>query len=756
MITRNAEKLLKDKYFTPNENNYDEMCNRVANYIANNNEEKEKFYNILYSIDFLPNSPVLMNSDTNIGYLSACNVAPIEDDMAGIFDALKKSTLIQKSGGGMGFSFSRLRPQGDKVGSTGKYSSGPISFMYAFDEATNTVKQGGKRRGANMGILRVDHPNILDFIKTKGVLNERNKAILEKMNNFIKTNKVEYFKDVLLDTQLSNFNISVAITDKFMEAVKNEEEYELINPRTDEIWDTLYAPDVWDLIVEMAYKNGEPGLMFIDEVNRQHPAPEWIESFNVCGEQPLLPWESCILGAVNLSNMIDNDKINWDKIESTIRTAVRFLDNTIDLNEYPVAELEKAAKKYRKIGVGIMGWHEMLIKLNIRYGSEKSLELAEEMSKFINDTAINESQKLGKEKGMPQAIKEIGLKRRNLVVTNAAPTGSRGFIANTSSGIEPFFSFEYTHTDAEGNVSQFEYNFTDQADEGVLVTAMDISSKEHVKMQAAWQTHLGAAISKTVNLPSNATKKDVSDIYIMAYETNCKGITIYRDGSKTEQVLSTNDNEKVKNVSPQLPRGYVEDAKKEADSTRYKTQSGCGTCYTSLVNDGEKIIETFIETKNGGCKSSTEAMSRLISLALRGGISVSDVIDQLKSVSPCIAYVNADGTDDGTSCPHMIGYKLEKEMDKLDNNIPIEAMSKRLDDGLKESWDKATAKLVSKGLEGDIENKCSDCNTEMKMSPDGELYCPECEKDIRCPECGRSLRHESGCVSCVCGYSKCN
>ncbi|MGV9141763.1 MAG: ribonucleotide reductase N-terminal alpha domain-containing protein [Promethearchaeota archaeon] len=282
-ITQNAQKLLEKKYFTSDEFDYSLLVDRVANYISNNDKEYNNFYNILYNIDFLPNSPILMNADTDIGYFSACNVMPIEDDMEGIFDTLKKMAIAQKHGAGVGFSFSRLRPSGDKVGTTGKYSSGPISFLYAYDEATNTVKQGGKRRGACMGILRVDHPNIMDFIKAKGEPNEKNQQIYDNMKDSLNDQQREYLKNSLLENQLSNFNLSIAITDEFMEALENDEEFELINPRNGKVWDTVDPNVIWDNIIKYAHKNGEPGLMFIDEVNRQHPAPEWIESFNVCG-----------------------------------------------------------------------------------------------------------------------------------------------------------------------------------------------------------------------------------------------------------------------------------------------------------------------------------------------------------------------------------------------------------------------------------------------------------------------------------------
>lgn len=440
-----------------------------------------------------------------------------------------------------------------------------------------------------------------------------------------------------------------------------------------------------------------------------------------------MPWESCILGAINLSNFVVNREIDYERLENIIYQSVRFLDNTIDKNEYPIKELEKQAKKYRKIGVGVMGWHEMLIRLNIRYGSEESLNLAEEMANFINTTAIEASQKLAEERGTPDKIKELGLKRRNLVVTNAAPTGSRSFIADTSGGIEPFFSFEYTREQGDGEINEFKYDFVDEVeDEGILVTAMDVSPEEHVKMQAAWQKYLGAAISKTVNMPANATKEDVSNIYKMAYETNCKGITIYRNKSRNKQVLNkkqnkTNDNNKNNN---NLPRGFVKDAEEIASGIRYKLNTGCGSMWlTIVVNDNNEIIETFTESANGGCMIFTRSTSRLISLALRGGIDIDDVIDQLLSAGSCPAYqaARASGKEvsNGASCAGAIGLKLKEVKNKLDNG------------------------------ELDVKN-----NDKLIKKNNNDNYN---ENEMKCPECGAELEQSSGCVVCPsCGWSKCS
>ncbi|MFW6047432.1 MAG: LAGLIDADG family homing endonuclease, partial [Candidatus Woesearchaeota archaeon] len=454
------------------------------------------------------------------------------------------------------------------------------------------------------------------------------------------------------------------------------------------------------------------------------PKTHWgvIERFicHNCGEQPLLPWESCTLGAIHLGKMLKKTnngyKINWEKLDNTVRLATRFLDNVIDANEYPLPELEKAAKKNRKIGVGVMGWHEMLIKLNIKYDSQKALDLARYISKIINETSISESQELAKEKGVFPNFNNSNIEkpRRNAVTTTVAPTGSRSIIANTTSGIEPLYSIDaYTHTDAEGNITEFEFDFLKEANEKVLVDAHSISPRWHIKMQAAWQENVGSAVSKTINMPKDTPKETVETVYKMAYELNCKGITIYRDGSKIEQVLN-NDEEKFN--SNNKKRGQVIDAENEANSKRFKLKTGCGTMYLIVVFDDDgNVIETFTETKNGGCKASTEALSRMNSLSLRGGVPLKEVVDQLLSVSPCVSYMTAKAkgkeVSKGTSCPHAVALKLKKFIDNPQNiNIKEKAETK--------------------------EETISD--------------------DNKCPECGNELTHESGCQTCYeCGWSKC-
>ena len=352
MITENAKSLLEDRYMLENENSWSDICNRVAKNIAEQEEDptkyQSKFYDIIHDLDFIPNSPTLMNADTDLQFLSACLVLPVEDSMEGIYDAIKNQALVTKAGAGTGFAFSDLRPKGDIVHSTNKQSTGPLSFMKVFDQSTEAVKQGGRRKGANMGVLNVHHPDIEDFIDAK-----TEEGVLE------------------------NFNLSVGITDEFMEALENGEKYKLYNPRNNKIWDTIPAKRVWDKIVKNAHKNGEPGVVFLDEINRKHPVNEEIKGVNVCGEQPLLEGESCNLGAINLANFVEGDEVNWHRLKDVIKTATRFLDDVIDANDYPIDLIEKKTKKYRKIGLGVMGWHEMLIKLNVRYDSEKALELAE-------------------------------------------------------------------------------------------------------------------------------------------------------------------------------------------------------------------------------------------------------------------------------------------------------------------------------------------------------------------------------------------
>jgi len=560
-LTPNALRVLENRYLKKNEQGKvietpHEMFRRVAHAVAsaellydgrNLEQIEQEFFNIMANLEFLPNSPTLMNAGTDIGQLSACFVLPVGDSMEQIFGAVKAMAIIHQSGGGTGFSFSNLRPKGDVVKSTGGVASGPVSFMRVFDTATEVIKQGGRRRGANMGILRVDHPDILEFIQAKE-------------------------KEELLE----NFNLSVAVTDKFIETVAKDSEYFLVNPRTYKKVAKLNANRVFDLIVKNAWKTGDPGVIFIDEINRHNPTPEVgkIESTNPCGEQPLLPYESCNLGSINLSKMVMNKQIDWEKLRQIVKKAIHFLDNVIDVNKYPLPEIEKITKSNRKIGLGVMGFAEMLIQLGIPYDSDEALLIGERLMNFITTEAKKKSVELGSKRGSfsnfdKSVWKGKGYKSmRSATVTTVAPTGSIGIIADASSGIEPLFAVAFVRQIMGGlvEVNKFFEDIAKQkkfytkelmdeiVDKGTIrdieyipegirrlfATALDISPEMHVRIQAAFQKYTENAVSKTVNLPNSATPVDIKNVYLLAYELKCKGITVYRYGSKKEQVLYTN------------------------------------------------------------------------------------------------------------------------------------------------------------------------------------------------------------------------
>lgn len=532
-----------------------EMFRRVARAVADADRAygdvdadtmEEEYYKLMSELVFLPNSPTLMNAGTPLGQLSACFVVPVPDSLEGIFDAVKAMAIIQQSGGGTGFSFSRLRPKGDIVSTTRGVASGPVSFMKVFDTATDVIKQGGKRRGANMGILHVSHPDIFEFINAK-----------EREGVF------------------SNFNLSIAADDAFMKAVETDSTYELINPRTGKAVRSVRARDIFDLAVMNAWRTGDPGIVFIDEINRHNPTPSLgnIESTNPCGEQPLLPYESCNLGSINLSKLVKDGQFDFEQFEKVIRTAVRFLDNVIDINRFPLEAIEKATLRTRKIGLGVMGFAEALIKLNIPYDSTDAERFAEEIAAFLTSKAREESAEIARRRGpFPEFEKSIWASRgypplRNATVTTIAPTGTISIIAGTSSGIEPLFALAFVRNVLEGTrLLEVNKIFEDTAvKEGfysrdlmlevartgsiagidsipenvrrIFKTALDISPEVHVRIQAAFQKHIDNAVSKTVNLPSSATPDDVKNVFMLAYRLKCKGITIYRYGCRKDQVF---------------------------------------------------------------------------------------------------------------------------------------------------------------------------------------------------------------------------
>jgi len=734
-LTDNALRVLEKRYLKKDKKGNvietpTELFRRVAHAIAaadliykpdaDVRQLEEDFYKLMTSLEFLPNSPTLMNAGRELGQLSACFVLPIEDSMESIFNAVKYTALIHKSGGGTGFSFSRIRPEKDRVGSTGGVASGPVSFMRAFDTATDVIKQGGMRRGANMAILSVDHPDILKFISAKADPNA-----------------------------FTNFNLSVAVTTGFMEAVKAGAEYELINPHTGEVAGKLNAREVFDKIVDMAWRTGDPGIIFIDRINRDNPTPALgrIESTNPCGEQPLLPYESCNLGSINLSRMLRRVngvvEIDYEKLARTVHMAVHFLDNVIDVNKFPLPEIAEMTRKTRKIGLGVMGFADMLIQLEIPYNSEEALQVASDVMRFIQEEAAKASVELAKERGVfpafPGSIYDVpgGLRVRNASRTTIAPTGTLSIIAGCSSGIEPIFALCYIHNILDGaNLVEVNPYFEKVAkEEGfysedlmkklasgahlseiegipekvkrMFVTAHEISPEWHVRMQAAFQRYTENAVSKTINFPRTATREDIAKAFLLAYQEGVKGITIYRDGSRDSQPLSTGTTGQKQETTSSVTTGIT--PRKRAKVTTGITErvtTGCGYIYVTVNSDDQGICEVFTTLgKAGGCASAQlEATSRLISLTLRSGIDVASIVKQLRGIRcPSIAWEDGKSI---LSCADAIASVLEKY---IQGEKP----------GVQDLH-------LPKNLAG------------------------------QCPDCGSLLAYEEGCFKCHnCGYTRC-
>jgi ribonucleoside-diphosphate reductase alpha chain len=742
-LSENALTVLKKRYLKkkndgkPAENARD-LFKRVAQFIAsadllydenaNIHNTAKTFYAMMSRLEFMPNSPTLMNADRDLGQLSACFVLPVEDAMDSIFEAVKHTALIHKSGGGTGFSFSRIRPKNDIVKSTRGIASGPISFMHVFDEATETVKQGGTRRGANMAILRVDHPDILDFIHAKEE-----------------------------DDKLNNFNISVAITENFWAALENDGDYDLINPHRKEVAGQLNAKEVFQTIVQHAWKNGDPGVVFIDRINEFNPTPDLgeIESTNPCGEQPLLPYESCNLGSINLAKMIKpsgNDfEIDYPKLLNTVRNAVHFLDNVIDQNKYPIKEIDDMTRSTRKIGLGVMGFADLLIKLNIPYNSEKAIETARFIMQFIQDSAKRKSQELARERGaFPAFDKSIYAKNnepliRNATRTTIAPTGTISIISGCSSGIEPLFALSFTrnvldndqlpeihpllieqlksrgiHTEAlqkkiamNGSLEGIKELPVDMKE--TFVTSHEVSPDWHIRMQAAFQNFTDNAVSKTVNFPNSATVEDVDTVYKLAHSLGCKGVTIYRDGSREVQVLTKGLKKKEKTAQFEMVNMVVQRPRVLRGCTT-KLNTGQGSLYVTINTDNDnKPIEIFANIgKSGGDTAAlAEAIGRLISISLQKGVTVEELSQTLIGITGSRPVWN-----EGIlvkSVPDGIGKILLSEFGN-DAKVPDEHMA-----------------VV----------KEPEIQQARALGPE-------------CPECGAGMEVNEGCSLCrTCGYSHC-
>jgi ribonucleoside-diphosphate reductase alpha chain len=665
---------------------------------------EEEFYKLMTSLVFLPNSPTLMNAGRRLGQLAACFVLPVEDSIDSIFATLRHAAMIHKSGGGTGFSFSRVRPENDVVLSTRGISSGPISFMTVFDVATETVKQGGTRRGANMGILRVDHPDIEAFIHSKTEL-----------------------------AKLNNFNISVALTSSFMEALAAEKDYDLVNPRNRKLVRRVSATTIFDQIVKAAWRSGEPGIIFLDRINQANPTPQLgdIEATNPCGEQPLLPYESCNLGSINLAKLVKDAKFDKAKLRRTVRSAVHFLDNVIEVNKYPLPLIETMSRKTRKIGLGVMGFADMLVKLGVAYDGNAAVRRAEQVMTFVSREARKASSELAKKRGNFPAYEGSIFDNaatpymRNATTTTIAPTGTISIIARCSSGVEPIFAVVYERRVLNGEtlfevhpvfehvakqngfyseklVEEIAQTGSIQHIKGIpdkirrlFVTAHDIAPEWHIRIQAAFQKYTDNAVSKTVNFPRDATPEDIQKVYRLAYESGCKGVTIYRYGSRGRQVLNIGKDQDreaaiVPRTRPVQTTGVTE-----------RINTGCGKLYVTINEDHEGICEVFAQMgKTGGCASSQiEAAGRLISLALRSGVKVEAIIKQLTGIRcPSPIWQNGGMV---LSCPDAISHVI-KHYTNLD---------------------------------------AADMPAMMGV----------------CPDCGSALEHEGGCLVCrSCGFSRCS
>jgi ribonucleoside-diphosphate reductase alpha chain len=841
-LSANARTVLEKRYLVKNEKGKpveqpEDLFWRVATVVAEADRKygasdeavtqaANDFYFLMTQRRFEPNSPTLMNAGRPLGQLSACFVLPVEDALAngknGIYDTLSAMALIHQSGGGTGFSFSRLRPKGSMVRSTTGVASGPVSFMKLYDASTDAVKQGGTRRGANMGILRVDHPDIMDFITCKEDL-----------------------------TQVTNFNISVGVTRKFMEAVKAGSSYDLIDPSNKKVVGTLDARTVWDRMILGAWRTGEPGVFFVDEANRYNPVPHLgdYEATNPCGEQPLLPYDVCNLGSINVGYYVKDGKMDWEAFKADIHLSTHFLDNIIDVNKYPLKEIDNLSKRIRRIGLGVMGFADALVRLGIAYDTNEGVEFGRKVMEFVDVEGKKESSRLATERGpFPEWAKSIwgpddtcardeNGKRirpmqllRNCNVTTVAPTGTISIIAGCSSGLEPLFAVAFMRNQAGVMMPDVNEDFVEIAKrEGwysaelmeriaktgsvqhpeipekwqkVFITANAIAPEWHIKMQAAFQEHCDSAISKTTNFAYTATKEDVRKIYEMAYEANCKGVTVYRDGSRDNQVLSTGATAEAaaKRSEPVvipsggvIPsgsegsaraelgdlRGELAEAQAEIDrlkkslyeaeaenlqrrqkrsrpdklrGTTIRKETPLGTMFVNITEDDKgQPFEVFVMLgkAGGSAMADAEAMGRMISLALRSGIPMAQVHRQLRGISSDRAV--GFGPNKVLSVPDAIGIALEEW--QRDRVVGVQQDLPGVNSGLSQSAGSSpvdvsmTHQVPASLLQG---NQQREVEMQFGLQHSSESYLGTC------PDCGSSMEMAEGCAKChVCGFSEC-
>jgi ribonucleoside-diphosphate reductase alpha chain len=730
-----VDSILSARYYRLGEKSFEDVCRRVADALGETSDEAKEYFEAMMSIKFLPLSPTLMNAGTPLGQLSACFTLPVNDSLSEIFDAVRWGAIIHQSGGGTGYNFSHLRSEGAPVRSTDGVATGPVSFMRVFNAATDVIKQGGRRRGANMGILNVWHEDIMKFIKSK-----------EKEGDF------------------SNFNISVMANDEFMKIVSTGNlDHEWLKTAEGEI---VTVRQIWEGIVEGIWKNGEPGILFYDTINKMNPTPQIgkIDTTNPCGEQPLLPFESCVLGSINLAKFVCANGIDYDALDKITRMAVRFLDAVITKNVFPIDQIKEATNRTRKMGLGLMGVHDAMLMLHIPYDSEVGRNFCEEVMARINGVATKESERLGEEKGTFPAYKgstweKRGKIMRNAALTTIAPTGTISLLAGCSSGIEPVFSYAYTRRNTIGKTfvmihSHFESELRQtiakldfmgkEAEEKfdevinhmhetgtvqditwlpeifreVFKTALDIHWKDHVLMQAVFQKHVHASISKTINMPFTSTTKQVADAILLAWKENIKGMTLYRTGSREDVVLSLEKMEREKEEAITTPELKIVQQlpfsrPRELDGRTFLAQSGCCRLYITVNTLDEKPMEVFIRTVGAGCEASSNALGRSISTGLQNGVPYEKFVKQFAKVS-CISALRNKNSE-GLSCADVVGKCIELA---------------------------ATNQAIAT-----LDNWTVEAAT------------PWTKKSNPCPECGESLDFGEGCNMGICkhcGWSGCN